>query len=59
MGLGQKDEGIKQKKTIDTENGIVITRGERDGEGRRGKVGINGDGRRHDLGWRTHNTLYR
>ena len=40
------------KKLMDTDGSLVITRG------REGKRGVSGDGRRRDLGWRTHNTMY-
>ena len=33
---------------------VVITRGKGRGEGRRGYKGINGDGRRLNLGWWAH-----
>ena len=43
---------IKLKyKFIDTDNSMVITRGEGLGSGRKGYKGINGDGRRVDLDW--------
>ena len=38
---------------------MVITRGEGNVEGRREYRGINGDGRRPDFGWLTHNTIYK
>ena len=45
--LGETSEGIKEKKTlIDTDNSMVMSRG-------KGAEGINGDGRRLDLGWQT------
>ena len=52
-GLGEKCEGIKQNKNlIDRDNSTVITRGEGPcREVEKGKEGINGDGRRLDLGW--------
>ena len=62
VGLGEKGEGIKQKtqKLIDSDNSVVITREkERWGEVKEGTGKINGDGRGLDLGWWTHNTIYR
>ena len=51
-GLGEKDEGIKQKKLIDTDHSMVITKGNgRWGEIEEGTAGINGDGRNLDLWW--------
>ena len=49
-GLGLKGEGIKPKKSIETDNSRAIARGEEGGGDRRRKRGINGDGRRLDLG---------
>ena len=65
MVLCEKGEGIKKKKKpektlIDTDDSTVITRGKgawREGE--EGKGEISGDGRRLNLGWGTHNTIYR
>lgn len=45
---------VKQtnKKLIDIENSMVITRGEETkGAKKGGEGGINGDGRRLDIGW--------
>ena len=36
VGLGEEGERIKKKKTIDTDNVLVITRGKGDEGGRRG-----------------------
>ena len=62
QGLSEKSEGIKQKKKIliKTNNSIVITR-EKEGweEAEECKWGINGDRRKFELGWSTHNTIYR
>ena len=41
-----------RKKIIDTDNSLVITRGKGGKEEvEEGKAGINGNGRRFDLGW--------
>ena len=48
------------KKLTGIDYSMVMTRGEGGwGDVEDGKGGINGDGRRLDLGWRTHNTIYR
>ena len=39
-----------------TDNSVVTTRG---GGGGRHYRGINGDGKRLDMGWSTHDTIYR
>ena len=39
-----------------TDNSVVTTRG---GGGGRHYRGINGDGKRLDVGWSTHDTIYR
>ena len=40
--------------------GVMLIRGKWGrGEVEEGKEGINGDGRRLDLGWGTHNTIHR
>ena len=51
----------EEKKTLtDTENSMVITRGKGGREeAEEGRGGINGGGRRLDLGWSTHSTIYR
>ena len=50
-GIKQKNKN-KDKKLIDTENSIVITREKGEiGEVEDSKGGINGDGRKLDLGW--------
>ena len=53
----KKGEGMKQKqKLIDTGNSMVITRGEGEwGQVKEGKGEINGDRRRLDCEWWTHN----
>ena len=62
LRVSEKSEGIKQKKKIliKTNNSIVITR-EKEGweEAEECKWGINGDRRKFELGWSTHNTIYR
>ena len=54
-GLGEKHEWIKRKekkKKTDTDNTMVISRGERGwGEALEGKEEVNGDGRRLDFRW--------
>ena len=53
-GIKQKNKN-KDKKLIDTENSIVITREKGEiGEVEDCKGGINGDGRKLDLGWWTY-----
>ena len=48
--LDEKGEGIKQKKSlINTDNTMMITRGEGGREVEEGKGRINSDGRRLDL----------
>ena len=42
---------------MDTNSCVVMAKG--GGEVEEGMGGINGDGRRLDVGWRTHNTVYR
>ena len=59
--LGEKGEGINQtneKIPCRHRQQCVITRGE-EGLVEEGKWGINDDGRRLDVRWRTHNTIYR
>ena len=57
---GWKGKGIRQKKKKnDTDNNMVITRGKRGWGNRKGWRGINGGGRRLDLGRWTHKTTYR
>ena len=43
-------------KLINTDNSMVITRRKGGWEAEDSIGGINGDGRRLDLGWGTHNT---
>ena len=61
-GLGEKGEGIKQKqnKTNPQRHKQYgnFQRKKRVGEAEEGNGGINSDGRRLDLGWRTHTTIY-
>ena len=61
VGLGEMKglRGKKPQKLLDTNNGMVITREEGVGTVEEGKGRVNGDGRRLDLGWGTHNTVYR
>ena len=48
----KKMKALNKKKLIDTDNSMVTTRGkERRGRQKKVKGGINGDGRRLDLGW--------
>lgn len=61
-GLGEKCEGIKQRqKTLHRHKQQCgdnqMEKGWR--EVNEGKGGLNGDGKRLDLGWYRHNTLYR
>ena len=53
-----KEISKEKKRLIDTDNSMVIARGKGVEEVEEGKGGINGDGR-PDLGWKTHNTIYR
>ena len=61
-GRGAGDKGIKHKnkqKTTHKQTTVGwLPEGKGVGEVEEGKGGINGDGRRLDLGWRTHNTVY-
>ena len=52
-GWVKKVQGLSKlkKNLIGTDNSMVITREKGGGGGRREYRGINGDGRRRDLGW--------
>ena len=53
-GLSKEQNKTTKNKTL-IGNSTVITEGKWGGEG---KGGINGEGKTHELGWRTHNTIY-
>ena len=60
-GLSEKGKGIKTKFLNLINNSMVITRGKEGGGGKEGENKgdkWNGDGRRLDLRWWTHNTIY-
>ena len=53
-GLSRKTNTKTEKSSLDTDNSMVITRGEEQGGGKlseRVEGRMNGDGRRFDLGW--------
>ena len=61
--LMKKAKGLSKTTTsntlIDTDSSVVIPRGKVGWEEvEEGEGGINGDGRRLDLGWWAHNTIY-
>ena len=55
--MGGKGKGIKQRKSHRQSGDYQRERGV--GEAEESKGGIDGDGRRFDLGWCAHNTIYR